>query len=132
MLFAFLHLAGRKSEISNLRWNDIDWDKNKIRIWTRKRDGGREYGLLPLSPELRAAFLEQRYKTGLTDWVFFNPETTSPYSWHGKFLRRLCERVRVREFGYHSLRHLAACLLDESGEPLAYIQAMLRHKNATT
>lgn len=132
MLLAFLHLAGRKSEVFKLRWADIDFDKNRVRIWTRKRDGGREYDLLPLSPELREVLQEQRFVTGMTEWVFLNPETRLPYSWHGKFLPRLCKLAGVREFGYHSLRHLAACLLDESGEPLAYIQAMLRHKNAVT
>lgn len=132
MLLAFLHLAGRKSEVFQLKWDDIDWQKGRVRIWTRKRDGGREYDLLPLSPELRAALTKQRFLTGMTEWVFLNPETRLPYAWHGKFLPRLCKAAGVQEFGYHSLRHLAACLLDESGEPLAYIQAMLRHKNAVT
>lgn len=132
MLLAFLHLAARKSEVFNLKWSDVDWDKRRIRVWTRKRDGGREYDLLPASEELYAALKEQRFTTGLSEWIFPNPETGTPYTWHGKFLPRLCKAAGVREFGYHSLRHLAACLLDEAGEPLAFIQAMLRHKNATT
>jgi integrase len=132
MLVAFLHLAARKSEVFNLKWSDVDWDNNRVRVWTRKRDGGREFDLLPMSDELREALHAQRYETGLGEYVFPNPETGQPYTWHGKFLPRLCKKAGVREFGYHSLRHLAACLLDESGEPLAYIQAMLRHKNAVT
>ncbi|KAF5036480.1 Phage integrase family protein [anaerobic digester metagenome] len=132
MLLAFLHLAARKSEVFHLRWSDVDWERDRVRIWTRKRDGGREYDLLPLSSELRQGLSEQRFRTGTSEWVFLNPDTRLPYSWHGKFLGRLCREAKVREFGYHSLRHLAACLLDESGEPLAYIQAMLRHKNAVT
>jgi integrase len=132
MLLVFLHLAGRKREVFNLTWEDVDFGNNKIRLWTRKRDGGREWDLLPMSPDIRSALSTQRFRTGLGEYVFPNPETGQPYTWHGKFLPRLCKMAGVREFGYHSLRHLAACLLDESGEPLAYIQAMLRHKNAVT
>ncbi|NCC84885.1 MAG: hypothetical protein EOM03_12275 [Clostridia bacterium] len=132
LLLAFLHLAARKSEVFTSRWADVDWERKRIKIWTRKRDGGREYDLLPISDELHAVLCEQRYRTGLSEWIFPNPETGTPYTWHGKFLPRLCKAAGVREFGYHSLRHLAACLLDEAGEPLAFIQAMLRHKNATT
>lgn len=132
MLLCFLHLAARKSEVFKLKWKDIDWEKNKIRLWTRKRDGGLEYDLVPLSRELKDSLTSQRFLTGTQEWVFINPETSSPYTWHGKFLKRIAKKAMVREFGYHSLRHLAACLLDESGEPLAYIQSLLRHKNATT
>ena len=84
------------------------------------------------SPELKAALTEQRFVTGTMEYVFINPDTNAPYTWHGKFLPRLCKAAGVGVFGYHAIRHLAASLLDESGEPLAYIQAMLRHKNATT
>lgn len=132
MLLSFLHLAARKNEVFNLKWSDVDWDKNRIRVWTRKRDGGLEYDLLPMSQELKAALAEHRFVTWTMEHVFINPDTDGPYTWHGKFLPRLCKKAGVRVFGYHAIRHLAACLLDESGEPLAYIQAMLRHKNATT
>lgn len=132
MLLAFLHLGARKCEVFNMGWKDVDFESKRIRVWTRKRDGGRESDLLPLSEELLDALKEQRFRTGLGEYVFPNPETGQHYTWHGKFLPRLCKAAGVREFGYHSLRHLAACLLDESGEPLAYIQAMLRHKNAVT
>jgi integrase len=132
MLLSFLHLAARKGEVFNLEWKDVDLEKRRVRIWTRKRDGGRESDYIPMSDDLFMALREQRFRTGLSQWVFPNPETSQPYTWHGKFLPRLCRAAGVRAFGYHSLRHLAACLLDEAGEPLAYIQAMLRHKNATT
>ncbi len=132
MLLSFLHLAARKSEVLCLEWKDVDLDKRRVRIWTRKRDGGREADFVPMSDDLFMALREQRFRTGLSQWVFPNPDTGTPYTWHGKFLPRLCKAAGVKEFGYHSLRHLAACLLDEAGEPLAYIQAMLRHKNATT
>ena len=132
MLLCFLHTAGRKSEIFNLKWSDVDWERNQIRLWTRKRDGGTESDLVPLSAELRKSLEALRYTTGIARFIFANPQTGLPYTWHGKFLPRLCREAGVQEFGYHSLRHLAACLLDDSGEPLAYIQAMLRHKNAVT
>ena len=40
MLFAFHHLAARRNEIFSIKWPDVDFDNNQIRLWTRKRKGG--------------------------------------------------------------------------------------------
>lgn len=50
------------SEHLALRWQDIDWEKNLITVWSCKTEGyeGREFRHLPLFPELRAVLEEAR------------------------------------------------------------------------
>jgi integrase len=138
MLLLALDLCARKNEILALTWEDVDFDQSarqpygKVRLWTNKRDGGREFDWLPMTQRLRDGLREQRYHTGLRQWVFLNSDTGTRYTWLSGMVGRLCGSAGVKPFGFHSLRHLGACLLDEAGEPLAYIQMMLRHKNATT
>ena len=44
----------------------------------------------------------------------------------------LCERVKVKPFGFHSIRHLTASTLYKLGYVVADIQTVLRHESATT
>jgi integrase len=44
MLLAFLHLAARRSEIFGLTVSDLDWEHQRVRLWTRKRQGGTQIG----------------------------------------------------------------------------------------
>jgi hypothetical protein len=55
-----------------------------------------------------------------------------PFSYRAHWLKKLCERARVEPFGLHAIRHLSASILDDAGYPITFIQALLRHRRATT
>lgn len=40
MLLSYLHMAARRNEIFQLRWEDIDFGEQQIRLYTRKRKDG--------------------------------------------------------------------------------------------
>jgi integrase len=47
-------------------------------------------------------------------------------------MKRLCEKVHVRHFGFHAIRHFSASLMYDMGEPTSSIQFTLRHQSAKT
>ena len=132
MLLAFLHLAGRKSEILRLHRSDVNFEKREIRLWTRKREGGSMEGdWLPMTGTLFELLFEH-FKSHNNEWVFPNPETGLPYTDRKKWLLGLCSKAGVRPFGFHSIRHLTPSIMVEAGVSGKAIQGVLRHKKFST
>jgi integrase len=146
MLLAFLHLAARRSEIFRIKWSDVDFTENKICLWTKKREGGhKEYDWLPMTSDLRQALLQwwqEKLKMTNTDkeYVFVCLDETpfcemyygKPFIHRQHLMERLCNKAKVKPFGFHGIRHLTASILYKKGYPLAVIQAILRHANPNT
>lgn len=132
MLLAYLHLAARRSELFSLRWDDVDFNNQRVRLWTRKRQGGNlEYDWLPMTDELFQALLEHK-KNAHHEWVFVDQDTYKPFTCRRQFMKGLCKRAKIRPFGFHAIRHLTASILAHEDVPMVMIQQILRHKNLST
>lgn len=132
MLLAYLHLAARRGELFRMRWEDVDFDEGKVRLWTRKRTGGNlECEWLPMTDELRDALSNHKRSTP-EEWVFPDPETGKPYLHRQRWMKTLCLKAGVKPFGIHAIRHLTASLLARGNRPLIDIREILRHKNLAT
>lgn len=146
MLLAYLNLGARRSEVFHLKWSDIDFNSNRIRLYTQKRMGGnQEFDWLPMTMELRSellAWLEERLGQSTTDkehvflcldkFSFCGEHYGKPFKHRQHFMRKLCDRAGVKHFGFHAIRHLTASILYAKGNPVSIIQAILRHKNPNT
>ena len=143
MLLTFLYTAARRSEVFRLKWEDVDFDRNTIGLWTRKREGGSlEYDKLPLAVELKHSLLWWYKNRPLkeTQYVFVCLDETEfakeyfgkPFRVRQHFMKKLCEKAEVKPFGFHSIRHLTASILYHKGYDLAIIQDVLRHRSPTT
>lgn len=143
MLLAFLYLAARRGEIFRMTWEDVDFGNSLIRLWTRKRQGGTyEYDWLPMTKELRKAlrwWWENRPVKDSKHVFVCLEETAFTKGYYGKpfqnrqhLMRRLCEKVGVKPFGFHAIRHLTASILYRLGYEVAAIQQILRHKSPGT
>ncbi len=132
MFLAYLHLAARRSELFVLRWEDVEFSEQKIRLYTRKRkDGSLEFDWLPLTDDLYNALLAHRQKAE-TDWVFPDPVIKKPYLQRRHWMKRVCGKAKVKHFGLHAIRHLTASILAKENVPMVDIQRILRHKNLAT
>ena len=132
MLLAYLHLAARRSELFGLRWEDVDFAGCRVRIGTRKRLGGNlEYEWLPMTDELFSALFAHRQKVK-GEWVFPDPGSEKPFTVRQHFMKKLCEKAKVKPFGFHAIRHLTASILAQADVPMVTIQRILRHKNLMT
>lgn len=146
MLTAYLHLAARRSELFTAKWSDVDFSGRQIRLWTRKREGGTmEYDWLPMTADLAkelkawaARRLAQHTQDKQHIFVCLDtlPCTTEyhglPFTQRRHAMARWCKAAGVKKFGWHAIRHLTASILYRRGEPQGVIQAILRHKSATT
>jgi integrase len=132
MMLAYLHLAARRSELYKLRWEDVDFAGQKVRIGTRKRLGGSlEYDWLPMTDELFNAMIPHRQEAK-NEWVFPNPERGLPFIARQRHMKRVCNKAGVKPFGLHAIRHLTASILAQEDVPMVTIQRILRHKQLTT
>ena len=143
MLTAFFHLGARRGEIFRLKWADVDFGGERVRLATRKTaDGSYKHDWIPMTQELKARLMwwweNRRHKqseyvfTVTGDYRFENQWEGEPFRYRQHFMDKLCERAGVKPFGFHAIRHLSAVVLYQAGYPVAMIQAILRHDNATT
>jgi integrase len=131
--YARIHpLAARRSELYCLRWDDVDFAGQKVRIGTRKRLGGSlEYDWLPMTDELFNAMIVHR-QSAKTEWVFPNLENGKPFKVRQHHMKKICKQAGVKPFGLHAIRHLTASILAQEDVPMVTIQRILRHKQLTT
>ena len=143
LLLTFLHTAARRSEVFRLTVSDLDFENNRVRLSTRKREGGNlEYDWLPMTAELKkelSLWLEHRPLKNkphvfmcLEKRPFHFEHYGEPFKFRAKFMKKLCALAGVKPFGFHAIRHLTASQLYSMGYSVATIQALLRHKSAGT
>ncbi|MBF0377696.1 MAG: site-specific integrase [Desulfamplus sp.] len=142
LLLTLIHLACRRGEVFRLKWDDVNFKDERIRLWTRKRENGTyEYEWLPMTKELRNGLIWWKENCPIqTDYVFVCIENKhfcaeyygKPFAERRHFMRRLCEKAGVKPFGFHAIRHLSASILYALGDSVSIIQTVLRHKSPTT
>lgn len=117
-LECYLHTGARRSEIFGLTWEDVNFDRGEIRLWTRKtKDGSREGEWLPMTGKLQESlwwWWENRTIPG-TAHVFVDdhpgPHYGKPYLVRRRYLKGLCARAGVQPFGFHAIRRYVASML---------------------
>jgi integrase len=132
----------RSREINNLQWQDINFDKKTITLYTRKKKHGtRTPREIPLTGSLYQV-LSNRFETRneKIPWVFWHTyfskhagkKTIGPYKDRKKFMRSLCKKAGVKYFRFHPLRHAGASFMESIGIPISHIQELLGHENRKT
>jgi len=136
----------RQSELLGLRWRDVDWDAQRIRVrntFVRGEHSKRGKSDLStrrsvpmadrLARELDGYSKRTEYR-GDDDLVFAHPQTGSPLD-RSKVTKRFkaaCKDAGVRQIKFHDLRHTFATRLAASGQPLRTIQEFLGHADSKT
>jgi len=146
MLLTAFHLAARRGELFRLKKDDLDFENNNVRLWTRKRKGGNlESDWLPMTPAIRESLWkwcdyrfskcswdEENVFVCLTDSMVCEPYYGKAFTNRQHLMKRLCKRAGVKPFGFHAIRHLSATVLYHKGKELYYLQRFLRHKDPMT
>ncbi len=142
---AFLALAClgglRVSEISGLKWKDIDFE-NKIVHVRRQYQAGVGY-LSPKNDEERdvpmvgelleimeAHMASQGQHRGDEDPVF-SRKGGLPFTSYRNLYERSAERAGLKRIRFHDLRHSACSAMITSGMPEPIVQRIMGHKSAS-
>jgi integrase len=136
----------RQSELLGLRWRDVDWAAQRIRVrnaWVRGEHSGEGKSDLstrrsvPMADRLTRELdrWSQRTRYGADDdLVFAHPQSGRPLD-RTKLSRRFkqaCTDAGVRVVRFHDLRHTFATRLAASGQPMRTIQEFLGHADSKT
>ena len=132
----------RRGELLGLKWLDIDLEKGDLRV---QRQIGRidgkiiemplktknAYRTLPLSADAISVLMQQRRKTGNSEWVFPSP-TGGPMSPDSvlHMLHRVLKRAGLPKVRFHDLRHTFATLALQNGVDVKTVSGMLGHFSA--
>ena len=115
-----LGTGARISEIVDLRWEDVDFDANRIRLNGKKTKSDR---IIPIS-------------VTATEVLKKNPQTSGPVfpglTSNVIPISKVYKMAGLPKTGYHLLRHTFAAHLATAGVPLRVISAYLGHSFGRT
>ena len=150
-----LCLGLRRGELLGLEWDDIDWEKNQIKIIRNRvvvnsksvvkepktASGFRTLDVpAPLMQKLRKRKLEcaaNRLKLGrnyiVSDYVIVHDDGKPIYpEYLSQMLTKLQDRCGLPRCRFHDLRHLCASIMLLQGVNVKVAQERLGHKDITT
>ncbi|MGO9120106.1 MAG: tyrosine-type recombinase/integrase [Desulfomonilaceae bacterium] len=139
-LNAYLQTGARKTEIFRWTWaEDINFEQRQVRLTTRKTDDGSEESeWIPMSDTLYEdlwwCWQNRKFKESPYVFVCDRPQHYGkPFKNRRQFVKGLCKRAGVKEFGFHAVRRYVASVLADTYKVSAKtIQRILRHKNLST
>jgi len=123
-LFA-VSTGARKGEILNLKWKDLDIERQTA-VFRETKNG--ETRTIPLSPFLINCILEEKKKRIMfSEYVFPSNDGKSPADIRTAW-ERTVEEADLDGICFHSLRHTAASHLAMGGASTLEVGAILGHK----
>jgi integrase len=136
----------RQSELRGLRWRDIDWSAQRIRVRNTFVSGEHSTAGKSDRSTRRSVPMATRLALELEMWsrrsayhgddelVFAHPQRGTPLDRRklSKRFKKACEEASVRPVRFHDLRHTFATHLAASGTPIRTIQEFLGHADSKT
>ena len=135
----------RRGEICGLKWSDIDFYANKLRVQRSvsvKKGGGVNIGetktitgtrVITMPPSVRDV-LQKRKQTAITEWVFpafLNPEQPIHPAAAYRKLKIILKHAELPLIRFHDLRHTFATHAMKSGVDAKTLSGILGHTNAS-
>jgi integrase len=136
----------RQSELLGLRWRDVDWSVQRIRVRNafvrgqHSTDGKSDLSTrrsVPMADRIARELDHWSRRTSYAadeDLVFAHPHTGNPLD-RSKVTKRFkaaCSAAGVRPVRFHDLRHTFGTRMAASGQPIRSIQEFLGHADVKT
>ncbi|MFA4918816.1 MAG: tyrosine-type recombinase/integrase [Thermodesulfovibrionales bacterium] len=122
LIMVALHTGMRRGEILDLRWQNVDLLKRLIRI-VKSKNG--EMRSIPMSNTLVNLFKEMNIRD-ISGRVFPISKSSVRHAFD-----KVVEKVNLKDFRFHDLRHSFATRLVQNGVDLYKVKELLGHKTIT-
>jgi integrase len=114
----------RRTDILNLKWEDVDWKTNTFRYWEEKKKKWRTKHLItPMIDLLNSMKPEGENPSG---FIFTDPNG-KPLKDVKRSFKTILKKAGIKNFRFHDLRRSSATFLLKMGCPLPVIQKHLEH-----
>lgn len=120
-----LSTGGRFSEIMNLKWQDVDFERKVITFMDTKNGDIRSVALSKYPYDVLKEHSKIRQLK--SSYVFPRKDGKAPLDLRKKWDKAV-EKSKIKNFHFHDLRHTAASNLAMSGATLVEISDILGHK----
>lgn len=123
-----LATAQRRSEVANMRWPEIDWERHVWELPATQSKNGKAHEV-PLSP-FALAILKDIPRFEGSDLVF-TTTGNSPISGITKMVLRIQAKSETANWRLHDLRRTAASEMARMGIALQVVEKVLNHVSGT-
>lgn len=116
----------RRSEILNLEWKDLDFERGRVVLTQTKNGDVRVVPLVGLALDiLRSLEVTRRIDTTL---AFPSPSSNRPIDFRSAW-RVAVKKAKLEDFKFHDLRHSFASYCVMNGSSLSEVGEILGHRN---
>lgn len=122
ILIVALNTGMRKSEIQNLKWSDINFERGYLTLYQTKNG---EKRIIPMNRSVRETLVSIR-KNPESAYIFCG-KNGFPYNFRKSFETAL-KKSGIKDFRFHDCRHSFASHLVMAGVDLNTVRDLLGHK----
>ena len=122
ILIAALNTGMRLGEILSLKWGQIDFEKELVRV-EKTKSGKIRY--VNINSVLSKTLENLKAQDG--EFLFTNPKTGEPLKDVKTAFKSACRRANIKNLRFHDLRHTFATRLVESGVDIITVKELLGH-----
>lgn len=134
LIVILAHTLARIDEILRLTWQDVNFERETLILWTRKNKAGEwKSRVIGMNADLKAMLLSMWNRRKQDQWVFYNSRTNSRFLRRPKFMKRICKKAQIDYYTFHAIRHFVATYLhDIMKVPTGVLSGILGHENKRT
>jgi integrase len=125
MIILALDTGMRLSELTHLKWQDVDLTRQFLTVRNTKNGRDRK---IPLTSRVITTLLRRKNLPDISDFVF--PSGKGNHLWRVRSAYvRLLKRANIKGIRFHDLRHTFATRLVVGGTDIATVQKLLGHQD---
>jgi len=129
IIIVALNTGMTKMEILSLKWEYVDFEKQMITL-PQTNTKAKKTRNIPISSALHKTLLEQKLKSGGSEYVFPSDDPNKGHlTWIKHSFSTACKRAGIEGLRFHDLRHTAATRMLESGVDIANVSKILGHSD---